>query len=92
MYEKIPLRDRLVRYLQKQHEKEGWVTGKDLQALVMKYTTQTGKTAHRRLNEAVKEGLLEVRKVKGAAQFRAKPKVDWKETHNSMMDLWNKTV
>lgn len=88
-YEKIPLKTRLVRYLMKNH---GWVSGRDLQMLCMKFAGATGKTASRRLQEATEEGLLEVRYIKRAAQYRAKPKPDWKTQHTEMMELWDQTV
>lgn len=63
------LKYRLVKYLLKVGD---WVPGIELQRLTLEKAHQTGKTASRRLQEAVNEGSLEVRLVRGAAQYRAK--------------------
>lgn len=86
MKETIPLKDRLVRYLKKTH---GWVPGIELQRLTMQFANQTGKTASRRLQEAVNEGLLDVRYVKGAAQYRAKESVSWQEAQKASLEMWD---
>ncbi len=67
---KISLRDRLVRYMQARHTT--WFSSKFLQRLVMDNTTQTARTAVRRLEEMAEEGILEVKYIKGAAQYRYK--------------------
>lgn len=85
MKETIPLKDRLIRFLKKTH---GWVPGIELQRLTMKFANQTGKTASRRLQEAVNEGLLEVRYVKGAAQYRVKEGVSWQEANKAAHEMW----
>lgn len=67
--EKISLRDRLMRYLLKQH---GWVASGDLQRLVVAHTSYTPRTAVRRLEELANEGKLKVEYRKGHAFYRAK--------------------
>ena len=79
----IPLKERLVKYLQNQH---GWVSGFQLQELTMQKAHQTGKTCSRRLQEAVQENLLEVRYIRGAAQFRALPKRNLEREFNDYFD------
>ena len=54
----ISLKDRIVRYLLTKH---GWISGGDIQRLVMEHTKHLPRTAVRRLQEAVEEGKLEVR-------------------------------
>ena len=54
----VSLKSRIVRFLLKKH---GWVSGGDIQRLVMEHTKHLPRTAVRRLQEAVEEGKLEVR-------------------------------
>lgn len=68
MKPKQSLRDRLLKYLQKQH---GWVASGDLQRLVVQHTDYTPRTAVRRLEELAEEGALEVEYRKGHAFYRA---------------------
>ena len=66
---KITLKERLVRYLQRNH---GWIASGDLQRLVVAHTDYTPRTAVRRLEELAEEGELEVKYVKGHAWYRVK--------------------
>lgn len=66
---KLSLRDRLMRYLLKQH---GWVASGDLQRLVVAHTSYTPRTAVRRLEELAEEGKLQVEYRKGHAFYKAK--------------------
>lgn len=68
MKPKVSLRDRLLKYLQKQH---GWIASGDLQRLVVQHTSYTPRTAVRRLEELAEEGELEVEYRKGHAFYRA---------------------
>lgn len=74
MKPKMSLRDRLLKYLQKQH---GWVASGDLQRLVVAHTSYTPRTAVRRLEELAEEGELEVEYRKGHAFYRAAIKMDF---------------
>ena len=68
MKDKISLRDRLYKYLLKQH---GWVASGDLQRLVVAHTDYTPRTAVRRLEEMAEAGTLRVEYRKGHAFYSA---------------------
>ena len=68
MKPKQSLRDRLLKYLKKQH---GWVASGDLQRLVVQHTDYTPRTAVRRLEELAEEGELLVQYRKGHAFYSA---------------------
>ena len=86
----IPLKDRLLRYFLKRHTE--WISSGEVQRLVSAYTTQTPRTAVRRLQELCEDGKLERKLIKGHSWYRAKPVLDWKETHTAMMQEWEKLV
>lgn len=71
MREKTSLRDRLYKYLLRQH---GFVASGDLQRLVVAHTDYTPRTAVRRLEEMAEAGNLEVQYRKGHAYYRVAPK------------------
>ena len=75
----LSLRNRLLRYLLKQH---GWVHSGDLQRLVMENTTYLPRTTVRRLQELCDEGTLEVRYENRAALYRAKEGVEMPKQPN----------
>lgn len=54
----LSLKDRIVKYIMRKH---GWVSGGEIQRIVMEHTKHLPRTAVRRLQEAVEEGKLEVR-------------------------------
>lgn len=54
---KESLRDRLLRYLYNQH---GWVSSGQIQRVVMENSSYQPRTAVRRLQEMVEDGLLDV--------------------------------
>jgi hypothetical protein len=66
----MTLRDRLYRYLLKNH---GYVSKGALEKLVMQHTTYTADNTGRRLRELAEEGLLEVDIRDGHAWYKAKP-------------------
>lgn len=67
---KLGLRERLVRYMQKNHTTTFIASG-DLQRIVMQHTTYTPRTTVRRLQELYEEGKLEREIRKGHAWYRA---------------------
>lgn len=67
---KQSLRDRLYKYLLRQH---GFVASGQLQRLVMEHTTQTPRTCVRRLQEMCEERILERKLIKGHSHYRVKP-------------------
>ena len=78
-----PLKSRLVDYMRRSHTQ--WFPSITLQKLTMDKAGQTGKTCTRRLQEAVNEGLLEVKYIHGAAQYRALPERDLQK---EFADYW----
>ncbi len=66
---KQSLRDRLYKYLLRQH---GFVASGDLQRLVVAHTDYTPRTAVRRLEEMAEAGTLEVKYIKGHAYYKTK--------------------
>lgn len=80
---KLGLKKRLVAYLEKRPQ--DWVHSGTLQELTEKHTDQMPRTAVRRLQEAVEDGLIEVKYEKGSALYRstkepAKPKPTYQIT------------
>ena len=63
----LSLKERLVKYLLKQH---GFVASGDIQRIVMQHTTYTPRTTVRRLQELFEEGKLEREIRKGHAFYR----------------------
>lgn len=66
----ISLRNRLLRYLIKQH---GWVSSAQLQKIVLEHTSYMPRTAVRRLQELVEDGKLETKVIGKMSWFSAKP-------------------
>lgn len=66
---KESLKNRLVDYLRRNG---GWVASGELERLVKEHTTYTASNATRRLREAVNEGLLEVKHVRGHSHYKIK--------------------
>ncbi len=73
---KTPLKDRLYNYLLRTH---GWMPSGNLQRIVSQQTTYTPQNVGRRLRELVTEGKLEVRYIKGHAQYRVPDRQTMKE-------------
>ena len=69
---KLSLKERLVNFLLKYHEKEGWIPSGELQRIVAQKTSYTPRTTCRRLEELVVEGKLEVKYIKGHAWYKAR--------------------
>lgn len=67
---KLSLRDRLLRYLLKQH---GWVSSRQIQEVVMSQSSYLPRTAIRRLQEMTESGDLEVQIRSKMAWYRTKP-------------------
>ena len=86
MKERISLRDRLYKYLLKQH---GWVASGDLQRLVVAHTDYTPRTAVRRLEEMAEAGTLEVEYRKGHAFYRAQNTNDFLTRSKKMCELFD---
>ena len=78
---RTPLKDRLYSYLLRTH---GWMPSGDLQRIVSEKTSYTPQNVGRRLRELVTEGKLEVRYIKGAAQYRAKSVMTMQEYWDSL--------
>lgn len=69
----IGLRERLVRYFQRNHTK--WLASGELQRLVVQHTKHTPRSAVRRLQEMHEEGVLDRELRKGHTFYRyANPK------------------
>jgi len=70
---KESLRDRLLRYLVKQH---GWVSSATLQSLVLEHNAGLPRTAVRRLQELVEDGKLETQMQGKQSWFKAKDGIE----------------
>ena len=68
----LSLRERLIRYFEKHHT--DWLPSGAIQRLVVEYTTQTPRTAVRRLQELAEEGILERKLIKNHTHYRLKEK------------------
>lgn len=84
----LSLKDRLVRYMQ-QHHTVDWIPSGDLQRIVMQYTSYTPQNVGRRLRELHNEGVLEVRYVKGHAQYRATITLPVEELNRKGVEWFN---
>ena len=73
MKSELSLKERLYRYLLKQH---GFVASGDLQRIVAERTTYSPQNVGRRLRELVESGELEVSYRKGHAWYQAKTRED----------------
>ena len=75
MYEKIPLKKRILAYFLKRHSI--WIASNEVQKLVALYTNATPRAAVRRMQELCESGELEKKLVKNHAFYRAKPAIDY---------------
>ena len=75
MKSELSLKERLYRYLLKQH---GFVASGDLQRIVAERTTYSPQNVGRRLRELVESGDLVVKYIKGHAWYKANETEDLK--------------